>query len=75
MPALPQTLVEELAKTEGPFAQVMAIRRGDAAAIDAAAASLGDASLKEEYRIALRPGAGGRAGGAGCGNSDIGRTA
>ncbi len=52
LPALPDELAAELAKSRGPYAQLMAIRRQDAAAIAAALASLADADNAVDIRVA-----------------------
>jgi putative membrane-bound dehydrogenase-like protein len=53
LPELPEALVHELAEVQGPYAQLMSIRRLDAAAIDAAIGSLRDGSLPAGRRVEL----------------------
>jgi putative heme-binding domain-containing protein len=52
LPALPEELAVELARSRGPYAQLMAIRREDAAAIEAALTSLDDADRPVDLRVA-----------------------
>lgn len=52
LPALPEELAAELAKSRGPYAQLMAIRREDAVAIEAALTSLDDADRPVDLRVA-----------------------
>jgi putative heme-binding domain-containing protein len=53
LPDLPERLVRQLAKAQGRYAQLLSIRRLDAAAIDSAMASLRDDRLAADRRIEL----------------------
>jgi len=53
LPALPDALSLELARGEGPFAELLAIRRRDEAAVAKACKSLIDGKVDVDHRIAL----------------------
>lgn len=53
MPALPDELAEELAKSDGPFAQILAIRRSDPTAIREALTTISSAEVDDALRTSL----------------------
>jgi putative heme-binding domain-containing protein len=53
IPPLPDALAEQLAKVGGEFATLLGVRRGDAGAIDAAIAGIGDVKKKPADRARL----------------------
>lgn len=53
LPALPPELAQELARAQGPFARLLAVRRGDAEALATAQREILDSTVPIEHRVAL----------------------